>query len=241
MDSAALPSLDPAADKDKASKQRVQLALRGFLVILLLSAAASAWHFVSEYDKSRTASRCFDAMVSRSRDAHIYAKAEYQSLLACGQSAVVPVVVDALEGGDISPRYQPEPIGILNEFPRAAQRELHRRLSEGLKPNNDPRFSAMKNRGIDLERRSCLIYGLIAVADDWSYLEQWLADAQVPERQEWTGGLSGYSMNLLVSTKLERLGAPHLLFANDPFNWRVNPEFVTWWTENGARVLHPEK
>ena len=75
------------------------------------------------------------------------------------------------------PRYEPEPVEILKSFPRAAQIAMRRRLREGLRPSSIKRFSAAKNRGIDLERRSCLIYGLIEVADDWSYVDEWISEA----------------------------------------------------------------
>jgi hypothetical protein len=97
----------------------------------------------------------------------------------------------------------------------------------------------MKNRGIDLERRSCLVYGLIDVANDWSYFDQWLAEAQLPERDEWKNGFSAERINRLVIDRLEMLGAPRLLLMNSMWDWHVNPDFMTWWNDNKSRLVEP--
>jgi hypothetical protein len=75
------------------------------------------------------------------------------------------------------------------------------------------------------------------VGKDWSYLDQWIADAQSPEREEWQGGQSGLSMNLLVSKELDELGAPRLLLFKDTFAGKLNPAFAPWWNQNKASVL----
>ena len=49
-------------------------------------------------------------------------------LIALGKDAVVPEVVELLEHGEISPRYEPEPVEILKSFPQAARLEMIRRL-----------------------------------------------------------------------------------------------------------------
>lgn len=215
------------------TRKRLVVAVLVSIALLVAFCGSHVYHVYCE----RMAQRCFDELVSTSSDSHTYRDAEYKRLLACGERCVVPVVVDALEGGDISPRYQPAPIDILREFPRAAKLELRRRLSEGRVPRYDERFSEFRNRGIVLERRSCLVYGLIAVSNDWMYFDKWLSEAQLPERKEWMNGESPYAMNLEVRSKLEKMGAPHFLFMADPFDWRVNPEFIKWWSGNKVRVI----
>ena len=75
------------------------------------------------------------------------------------------------------------------------------------------------------------------IADDWSYFDEWLADAQLPERNEWTAGFSAERLHMLVRDRLEKAGAPRLLIMQASSVWRVNPAFVAWWHDNRERIV----
>jgi hypothetical protein len=235
-----ITNLDPASN-EPPRRRRTSPFVRPLVPILLVAVIVCVWFAGTAFDRSRTAVRRFKAFVNASRDANSYPDVEYKQFLSCGEDVVVPVVVDALEGGDVVPRYQPQPVDILRGFPQAAQREMRRRLRDGITPSGDKRFSEMRNRGIDLERRSCLVYGLIAVANDWSYLDQWLTEAKLSEREEWRNGMSAYAMNQEVGGRLEEFGAPRLLLMTSHWDWHLNSEFVSWWAENRDHILHPEE
>jgi hypothetical protein len=157
-------------------------------------------------------------------------------LVALGDRAV-PVLAEAVAYG-FEPRFDPKPHEMLARLPATAHDELVRRINT-LKES--PESPADFRRRHFLFQRVNLTTALILVSNDWTYLDLWLADVQERGDRSYYGDLAIQLMGGMLKELLDSESAPAPFnLTESPGISTINPEFVEWWMENGARVTARE-